>query len=104
MHFFVITHYSKTCMTRFVFSLTILSLLFSSCRQEDDIVSPNPISHTTLVRMAAHNNMGSQVDYTLEQLKSEAKRCAGKVEKKIFKPDTTGLLQQVSNTRPNLWK
>jgi hypothetical protein len=54
--------------------------------------------------MAAHNNMGSQVDYTLEQLKSEAKRCAGKVEKKIFKPDTTGLLQQVSNTRPNLWK
>lgn len=98
MHILAITAYSMSYMARFVFSLTILSLLFSSCRQEEDAMPPTPISYTTLVYMAADNNMDSQVDYTLEQLKSGAKHSTGTVVVYLDRQDETPRLFTVTQS------
>jgi hypothetical protein len=52
---------------------------FSACREEEDIPPPAPISYTTLIYMVADNDMDSQVDYTLDQLKAGARHSAGTV-------------------------
>jgi hypothetical protein len=67
----------------------LLLTVFNACRQEEDAELPTLISYTTLVYMAADNNMGSQVDYTLEQLKSGAKRGAGTVVVYLDRQDET---------------
>lgn len=61
-------------------AMLLLTALLNACHQEEDTTpSPTPISYTTLVYMAADNNMDSQVDYTLQQLKSGARHSAGTV-------------------------
>ncbi len=61
-------------------AMLLLTVLLNACHQEEDTTpSPTPISYTTLVYMAADNNMDSQVEYTIEQLKSGAKQSVGTV-------------------------
>jgi hypothetical protein len=70
--------------TRVLAGMRVLALLFpvitlNTCDRGDDFFPPAPVSFTTLVYMAADNDMDSQVDYTLDQLKAGARRSAGTV-------------------------
>jgi len=53
-----------------------ISMILTGCSDDDDD-TPEPVSYTTLIYMAADNSLDSDVDYTLEQLKAGAKSSSG---------------------------
>jgi len=71
-------YFNKKQVFRFL-TLILIITVCNACRDEGDSLPPSSVSYTTLVYMAADNDMDSQVDYTLSQLKAGAKRSAGKV-------------------------
>ena len=64
---------------RNVFPVFIVSsLILAGCGDDGDEL-PDVVSSTVLIYMAADNSMDSEVDYTLEQLKTGAKHSGGTV-------------------------
>ena len=73
-----------------------LGLLFlASCSKEDDDL-PSAVSYTTLIYMAADNSMDSEVDYTLEQLKTGAPKSGGTVVVYLDREDEVPRLFSIS--------
>lgn len=52
-----------------------ISIVLTGCSDDD---TPEPISYTTLIYMAADNSLDSDVDYTLSQLKAGVKYSSGR--------------------------
>jgi hypothetical protein len=79
------------------FKILLLMFLFAACRH-DEVELPAPVSFTTLVYMAADNDMDSQADYTLNQLKAGARRSAGTVAVYLDRKDAAPRLFSISPT------
>jgi hypothetical protein len=82
---------------RFIVLLPIVLFLFHSCK-DDEEVFPSPVSFTTLIYMAADNDMDSQVDYTLAQLKAGTRRSAGTVAVYLDRKDAAPRLFGITQT------
>jgi hypothetical protein len=73
------------------------SVLFlgAGCSEDEDL-TPEPVSYTTLIYMAADNSMDGEADYTLEQLKEGAKKSGGTVVVYLDREDEAPRLFRIS--------
>jgi hypothetical protein len=87
----------KNGFFRITVLLPVVLFLFHACRDDDEVL-PVPVSFTVLVYMVADNDMDSQADYTLNQLKAGAKRSGGTIAVFLDRKDAPPCLFSISQT------
>lgn len=79
-------------------SLFLFLSLFTSCSDDERELPPAPISYTTLLYMMADNTMDSEVNYTISQLKTGARRSAGTAVVYVDRMNETPRLFKITQT------
>ena len=77
--------------------LPAILFLCHACKDNENML-PAPVSFTAIIYMAADNDMDSQVDYTLAQLKAGARRSAGTVAVFLDRKDSLPRLFGITRT------